>query len=113
MEWTPIPATTEFEVWRATEQGGPYVNLSGPVIGTAFVDTEVESGRWYWYYVRPTLTGSSESHANSAQTDPFCIHRPRILGSCPTTQATQVAVSGSYAYVADGASGLRVIDLLP
>jgi hypothetical protein len=38
---------------------------------------------------------------------------PTIVGSCLTTRAQGVALSGSYAYIADGTLGLRVIDLIP
>jgi hypothetical protein len=111
VEWNAIPATGQFEVWRSTAQAGPYYNLSGPIERTSYVDTDAVGEGWYWYKVRPTLSGSAASAPNGAQTDPFCLHDPQVLGTCDTDSAYQVAVSGSYAYVADGVNGLRVIDI--
>jgi hypothetical protein len=112
VEWSPIPGTKEFEVWRSAEENGTYYNLSGPVEGISYVDTAVPGGNWYWYKVRPTLAGSALSYANAAQTDPFLNgYHPSVCGTCPTTNAFDVAVSGSFAYVADYTAGVRVIDL--
>ena len=43
VEWNPIPATKEFEVWRSTEQNGTYYNLSGPIESTSYLDTGVSN----------------------------------------------------------------------
>ena len=110
VEWPSVPSTQQFEVWRATEQNGTYYNLSGPVEGNSYVDSDIAGGTWYWYKVRPTLAGSALSCANAAQADPFCLNHPQLLATCPTTTARDVAISGSYAYVADSA-WLRVIDI--
>jgi hypothetical protein len=111
VEWDSIPGAKEFEVWRSTEQNGAYYNLSGPIETTSHIDTDVANDQWYFYRVRPTLSGCLPSGANGARTDPFCLHHPVVLGTCDTSQALGVAVSGNYAYVADGTSGLRVIDI--
>jgi hypothetical protein len=111
MSWSAIAATKEFEVWRSTDRDGTYRNLSGPIQATSFTDQDVENGQWYWYEVRPTMSGSSLSGPNGAQPDPFCVLDPVPLGSVPMTNAQGVAIRGSYAYVADGGSGLRIVDI--
>jgi hypothetical protein len=111
IEWSPIPATTEYEVWRSTDQNGTYNNLSGPINGTSYVDANLSDHQFYWYKVKPSQSGSILSFANCAQTDPFHIHHPLLLGSCSTTAAHAVAVNGSFAYVADETVGLRIIDI--
>ena len=111
IDWPSISATSTFEVWRAMEQNGTYYNLSGSIESTSYVDTSVSSGTWYWYKVRPTLLGSTMSFSNGGQTDPFGLPNPAIVSTFRSTNAYGVAISGFYAYVADGPSGLRVIDI--
>jgi hypothetical protein len=111
VKWSAIPGTGEFEVWRSTQKNGTYYNLTGPITQTSYLDSDVSNDNWYWYKVRPTLTGSILSQPNGAQADPFCIHEPFLISRCPTAVAYGVAVSGSYAYVADLSFGLRVIDI--
>jgi hypothetical protein len=111
VEWNSIPAAQEFEVWRSTDQSGTYYNLSGPIQSVSYVDTDVANSQMYWYKIRPTLAGSASSFPNSAQTDPFDFYHPAIVASCTTSEAHGVALSGSYAYVADGSAGLRAIDI--
>ncbi|RJP23130.1 MAG: hypothetical protein C4520_06870, partial [Candidatus Abyssobacteria bacterium SURF_5] len=43
--------------------------------------------------------------------DPCDIRFPPIVGSVDVSYASDVAVSGSYAYIADGAVGLRIVDV--
>ena len=111
IEWDAIPAVKEFEVWRSTEQNGTYYNLSGPVTGTSYLDKAVENDHFYWYKVRPTLSGSVTSFPNGAQADPFYVHHPVLLSACDTAAAFDVVVRGSYAYVIDRDRGLLVIDI--
>ncbi len=111
VEWPIIPATDEFEVWRSTEENGAYFNLSGEVTGNSYTDVSVSDGIWYWYKVRPTLEGSALSYANGAQTDIFQPAAMPVIASYQTTRGQGIAVSGSYAYVADYTSGLRIFDI--
>ncbi|MCX7038216.1 MAG: hypothetical protein NT005_03650 [Spirochaetes bacterium] len=112
VEWDPIPATEEYEVWRSTEQAGTYYNLSGPIRSASFVDTGVSDSTLYWYKVRPTLDGCVGSFPNSAQTIPFRFDDPAIVATCGTSDASAIVISGSIAYIADGFyDGLRVIDI--
>jgi hypothetical protein len=112
VEWDPIPATEEYEVWRSTEQNGTYNNLSGPIRSASYVDTGVTSSQLYWYKVRPTLPGSADSYANGAQTDPFSFNYPRVVATCSSIDANDVVISGHYAYVAERYGGLHVVDIL-
>jgi hypothetical protein len=111
VEWDPVPATEEYEVWRSTAQNGTYSNLSGPIRSASYLDTGVANSQWYWYKVRPTLSGSADSCANGAQTDPFCFNNPRVVATCSSIDANDVVISGSNAYVADVTWGLHVVDI--
>jgi hypothetical protein len=112
LEWAEIAATSQFEVLRSSSAAGPFVNYTGTLTGTSFVDTGVSDGQWYYYKVRPALAGSIESAANAGQT----IQTPPtsdagIVSLNTPSPANKVKVSGSYAYVAAGASGLLVVDI--
>lgn len=112
LEWNAIPATDEFEVFRSTSPTGGWANLTGIIRATSYVDTAVNDGTWYYYTVRPALAGSVMSTYNGAEPlrmppDPASA----ITGVSLPSPAARVKVFGDYAFVADGASGLVVLDV--
>jgi hypothetical protein len=111
VEWRQIPSVSQYEVWRSTERDGSYVNLSGPIPSSPYVDTDVSNDVWYWYEVRPSGTTNALSAPAGARPDPFCLPHPVLEGSTALSNALGVAVNGSYAYVADGTAGLRIVDI--
>lgn len=114
VEWNPISATDEYEVWKSTAASGPFINVSGEVRGRAFRDSAVQHGHHYYYAVRPAAYNKYLSAANQAELNRIPADSEREIGFFDTPGTAQgVAVSGSYAYVADYSSGLRVIRLVP
>ena len=111
VEWAAIDATAEFLVLRATSAAGPYENYSGVIRGNSFTDTGVAEGIWYYYKVKPSLAGSLVSTYNAAQTFQVPTSADRITSLTLPAAAKRVRLSGDYAFVAAGASGLLVVDV--
>lgn len=113
VEWNPISATDEYEVWKSTAASGLFINVSGSVRGRAFRDSAVQHGQHYYYAVRPAAYNKYLSVANQAELNRIPADSDRAVGFFDTPIGVySVAVSGSYAYVADSDSGLRVIRLV-
>lgn len=112
IEWAPVSATGDYEVWKATSRGGPFSNISGVIRSTSFRDTTVTPGQVYYYAVKPAYYNDTLSSANAGVTTAFRPPNERIIGSANTPgDSCQLAISGSYAYVADGDFGLRILDI--
>ncbi len=110
--WNEIPASDEFEVYRATSLNGTYINISGTLEANSFTDTTVQEGQNYYYKIKPALSRCGLSAAGYARSDPFRTVYPYQLGSCDTpSYAGKIEVSGSHAYIADQGSGLQVLDI--
>jgi hypothetical protein len=112
VEWSSIPASSEFEVLRSEERRGTYTNISGLVVGTSFTDTLVEMGTTYYYKVRLAMPGSLESAANAGEPGVFPTAEEVRVGSVYLeTQPLEIAVAGTLALMADGYGWLRVMDV--
>jgi hypothetical protein len=48
LEWNSISGTNTFEVWRATEKNGDYINISGLVDGSIYVDAMASEDQPYF-----------------------------------------------------------------
>ncbi|MCX6376901.1 MAG: hypothetical protein NTU88_12870, partial [Armatimonadetes bacterium] len=112
LSWSPIEATDQFEVLRATDPAGPYMSYTGAMAGTAFMDSNVADNTWYYYKVRPAVTGGTLSAYNGAQTIQLPPSEANRIASIYSPAPTQkVNVSGNYAYVAAQSAGLLVVDI--
>jgi hypothetical protein len=116
VEWRPVPAEDTYEVWRSDTLDGTYVNLSGPVTGREYFDTDVVAGQWYYYKVRPYSYENDLSAAGAAQLSPLTMHEPQHVGTYPSpllgdseSAGFQIKIYGDYAYVADSELGLRIL----
>ena len=112
-EWEPVPATDRYEVWRSQSPDSGFNNVSGVIQKTSFLDKSVEPGEYYYYSVKPAYYCDVLSDAAAATRRIFPSGSERSAGFCATPGYSEnVAVSGSYAYVADGdEGGLRIIDV--
>ena len=109
--WNNVSGADEFSVYRSVSPDQTGYNISGPISGNEYIDTEVNDDTWYYYRVEPTLSGSVMSTSNGGQTIPFGI-TPEMKGSSvPPDWAYDVEISGNYAYVTDGYSKLSIINI--
>jgi hypothetical protein len=112
LEWNQVAGTGEFVVQRATSPTGLFSDYSGVVQGCSFTDSAVSDGIWYYYKVRPAIAGAAASTYNAAQTVQIAPGVNQAIASIMTPAAiNKVQVSGSYAFVAAGSSGLLVVDV--
>ena len=69
LSWDPAPAVVGYNVYRASQTGGPYSKIN-PVVtaGTTFTDSSVQGGQNY-YYVTTSVdsTGTQSSYSNEIQ----------------------------------------------
>ena len=111
LAWNSYAAIEGYEVWRSTAEKGRYRNISGPISATVYVDQTAQYGRTYHYRVKPTLSGSTVSAAVAGTTLAFPTERLELTALAEQEAVNQVALSGSYAYVAAGKKGLKIIDI--
>ena len=69
LSWDAAPAVVGYNVYRASQAGGPYSKIN-PVLdsSTTFTDSSVQSGQNY-YYVTTSVdsTGAQSSYSNEIQ----------------------------------------------
>ena len=112
VEWEPVPATEEYEVWKSSSPTGSFLNVSGVIRGNSFRDSSVVHGQHYYYSIKPALYSNHLSGMNASELNHIPANSDREAGSFDTPGfAVGVAVSGSYAYVADETGGLRIINI--
>ncbi|MBN2738929.1 MAG: hypothetical protein JXR70_18250 [Spirochaetales bacterium] len=115
IEWNAIAGTDEFEVWRAYNMEGPYINLSGPIKGTRFIETNVKNNQWYYYKIKPALEGCITSHATGTQASPFPAKAQFMamlaFGDQVDNILQDIKHVGSYLYIADKNSQFYVVDI--
>jgi len=70
LNWTASTSSnvTGYNVYRATQSGGPYTKLtSSPVVGTSYTDVTVLAGQSYYYVTTAVDSSSNESvYSNEA-----------------------------------------------
>lgn len=75
LDWTASPsAVIGYNVYRGTEDGGPYPPLNSSLITTTqYEDSKVQSGQTYYYVV----TAVDSNHAESANSNQVSATIPR------------------------------------
>jgi hypothetical protein len=112
VSWRPFATLSQYEVMRATEPGGPFRSVSGPVTGTSYRDTSVQQGVLYYYAVKPAQYSEVLSEVAEAVADPFPTYRDAdIVVYNPVQSPQATALKGQYLLVADLYGGLHVADV--
>ena len=57
LSWTQVKEASEYRVYRKKSGETKAVRIAVVQDGTTYVDTEVENGTRYYYYVTPMVTG--------------------------------------------------------
>jgi len=110
LEWNRIPAASEYIVERSVDDRPWLVHTI--TLDTALVDSGLPFETWHAYRVRPVGQDESASASVAGLPGRFPGSYAEIAGVCSTDgNAYGVAVSGSYAYLADHGNGLQVIRL--
>ncbi len=108
IEWVGNDHVEIYQLERALSADGPW-ELHASLTACAYTDEQVEPGTAYWYRVVPR--GINAPASDAAWANVSRIGHP-ILGMADTPgDARNIAVQGSYAYVADRSGDLRVLDI--
>jgi len=107
--WPEIPGSDSFLIYKSEDPNGTFDDLAGEFSGNEYVDTAVVQGTDYWYRIRPAQHTDTISLANVGTPCPFPDNR--IVKTVFMDHARGVDVAGDYAYVADVANGVVVLDI--
>jgi N-acetylneuraminic acid mutarotase len=66
LTWTGAYQAQTYIVKRATKSGGPYSTIASGITGTAYSDTNVQSGVTYYYIVTAIAMGHESDSSNEA-----------------------------------------------
>ena len=108
--WLNIPGAEKFDILRKESSTGSYKIVEASFEGTSYIDKDVVFGKHYSYQIRPSLEGSSVSAAVSADSLPFPEEKTVVLGEFGSSSLQDIEVVGSYIFMADGSSGMRIVD---
>ncbi len=62
LNWTaPVSPTSAYHVYRSYVPGGGYTRIATGTVGTAYTDTNVTNGQWYYYVVAALDASGNES----------------------------------------------------
>lgn len=92
LTWDPVAGATGYDLKRSTVSGGPYVTIGDDLTATSFTDTNVFSGKTYYYVVsagNPTIESGNSNEASA---------RPLIVFD----RSFETPSTGSYIYNPSG-----------
>ncbi len=62
LAWDAVPGAVGYNLYRSPLSGGGWVKVNpDPILDTAYIDTSVENGRWYFYTVTSLDDAGNES----------------------------------------------------
>jgi beta-glucanase (GH16 family) len=76
LSWSPLVASTSYNVKRATASGGPYSPLASGLTVDTYTDAGVTNGTTYHYVVTATVAGCESINSPQITATPFCAPPP-------------------------------------
>jgi hypothetical protein len=115
ISWTPISASASYQVWKGTSPNtAGFVNISGSIQGSSFVDEAVQAGQTYYYAVKPAQYSQLLSWPTPATPSPFPLNSRREIANTTTTgmlSSMTLSADGRYLYVVDAQDGIVIYDV--
>ena len=111
VSWDSIPGAGSFDLWRSTSAGTGYARVAAGLVASAYVDSAVQFGKTYYYTVSPAGPNAPMSAASSGRSLAFPLEKIALSGKVEARDSRHVTVDGGYAFVASGASGVRIVDI--
>lgn len=111
LNWKDIPASDTYSVYRSIDKSDNFSLVRISQEGTSFIDKDVSFGVTYQYYITPEGYDYSKSNTASASILKAPEERIKELNQLSSFTPVDIDVTGSYAYVAAGADGFRIVDL--
>lgn len=110
LSWSNIPGTESFDILRSENNAAFYSIIEKGLNSTSYIDRDVVFGKSFSYQIRPSLEGSSGSSTVTAESLPFPEEKTAVIGEFRSSNLQDIEVAGSYIFLANGTSGIRVID---
>jgi hypothetical protein len=111
LSWEGITGADAYDVWRANTGTGTYARIASKVRSTSFTDNAVEFGKDYSYQISPSGPLAPMSVAGTGKSLAFPSEKLAPMGAATGSNTRRVTVSGGYAFLAAGASGVHIIDV--
>lgn len=71
LTWNPVAGAIGYDLKRSTVPGGPYVGIADDLTGASFTDTNVFSGKTYYYVVSAGNPYVGSGNSNEASAPPL------------------------------------------
>ncbi len=111
LSWNSIPGSDSFDVYRSESTDGDYVLISQVINDLKYTDRNVNFGIEYFYRISPSGYPEPGSKSSSATILKAPEERVKSLDTLTSFKPNSISISGNYAYVAAGDSGLRIVDI--
>jgi hypothetical protein len=111
LNWKPISASDSYIVLRSKGSTDDFKTINTVTESTSYIDKDVVFGTDYYYAVAPN--GHEYSKSNIAEASILKAPEERIkkLNLLTDFSPLDIDVTGSYAYIAAGTDGFRIVDL--
>jgi alpha-L-rhamnosidase len=73
LTWNPVAGATGYDLKRSTVAGGPYVTIGEDLTGTGFTDTNVFSGKTYFYVVSAGNPSVESGDSSEVSAEPLIV----------------------------------------
>ena len=78
LSWNATVETDSYIVKRSTVNGGPYSIIASNLTSSAFTDTGLVNGTWYYYVVSSANLAGQSPNSTQASAQPIASTRPNI-----------------------------------
>ncbi len=111
LSWNKIQGAESYDVLKSDNADASYREIAHTLRGTIYLDKDVKYGKTYYYKIRPSLDGSIVSMARIGKSLALPETKLETKSGIKITDGQNIVIDGSYAYVADGRSGLKIVDI--
>ena len=112
LNWQPMSIRLGYQVYKSIGNSGNYVNITGILSDSFYVDTNIIPGNTYSYKILPDVEGSIFSESSSASPVKFPSTSYREVSSLSTIGgSSDIDVAGNYIFLAQGSEGLQRVSI--
>ncbi len=111
LDWKDLIGSDTFTIYRSENKNTDYQLLKSSISKSEYTDRDIMYGKNYYYYVTPDNYEYAKSGIAASSMQQAPKERLQMLNSISSFTASDINVTGSYAYIAAGKDGLRIVDL--
>ena len=112
LSWRETAGFNSYRVYRASNEGGPYQDISGIITGVNYTDKNLVTGSRYFYKIAPAIEGSvmsAPAFASPGGTEDTPI---RVISTASGLgETTSFIIEDDFAYCIDTVGGLVTYDI--